>query len=93
MPSTEPTPERERPKISEQRKRLWEALNEFIHKSGGWLVSSPGEKYLRVEIERGSALVTTLDQMGYDVRSAGVSTRVTSNGLIPTEFVSFTLPK
>jgi hypothetical protein len=87
------TPERERPKISEQRKRLWDALNAFIQKSGGWLISAPGERWLRVEVERGSSLPTKLTEFGYDVRSAGVSTRVTSNGLMPTEFVSFTLPK
>jgi len=80
-------------KISAQHKRLWGALSEFIHKSGGWLISSPGEKYLRVEVERGSSLPMKLTEFGYDVRSAGVSTRVTSNGLLPTEFISFTLPK
>jgi hypothetical protein len=87
-------PDRAKPvTMTERQKRLWDALNDFIRKSGGWLVSTPNEKYLRVEVERGSSLPTKLTEFGYDVRSAGVSTRVTSNGLMPTEFVSFTLPK
>jgi hypothetical protein len=69
------------------------ALHEFIRKSGGWLVSAPHEKYLRVEVERGSPLPTKLTELGYDVRAAGVSTRVTSNGFMPTEIISFALPK
>jgi hypothetical protein len=88
-------PDRAKPvPMTERQRRLWDALNDFIRSQGAWLVSAPHEKWLRVECECGSPLPVKLSQMGYsDVRAAGVSTRVTSNGLIPTEFVSFTLPK
>jgi hypothetical protein len=71
---------------------LWDALNEFVRSNGGWLVSAPGEKWLRVEVPRDSLLPSRLIECGYGVRAAGITTLVTANGLMPTEIISFTLP-
>ena len=53
----------------EQRRKLWEALNEFIHLNGGWVVSPPGEKVLRIEVMKGSSLPTKLTELGYEVQT------------------------
>ena len=34
--------------LTDQRRKLWETLNSFIGQQGGWVVSPPGEKHLRV---------------------------------------------
>jgi hypothetical protein len=79
--------------ITERQRRLWNALNDFIRKSGGgWLVSAPHERWLRAEVERGSSLPVKLYEMGYDVQAAGIGTRVTSSGFLPVDIITFKLP-
>jgi hypothetical protein len=43
-------------KVSAQRMRLWTALNAFVHSQGGWVVSAPYGRFVRIEVEQGSSL-------------------------------------
>jgi hypothetical protein len=61
---------------SEQRRKLWEALSEFITSQGGWVVSLPGKQDLRIEAPQGSALPSKLIELGYSPRHCGSSTRI-----------------
>jgi hypothetical protein len=55
-------PRQERPDVTEQRRKLWEALTVFIHSNGGNVV--PGTKRLRVELPKNSALSARLVELG-----------------------------
>ncbi len=41
-------------KISEEQRRLWSALNEYIRQHGGFVVSLPFASPMRVEVIAGS---------------------------------------
>lgn len=60
----------------EQRQELFDALNKWITKQGGWIVSPPGAKYIRVEIPQGSSLPVQLEKAGHRLRHAGMTTRI-----------------
>jgi hypothetical protein len=66
----------------EQRRRLWEALAEFVASQGGWVTSLPGVKDLRIECPAGSALPSRLIELGYSPRHCGSSTRITPTGTV-----------
>ena len=36
-------------KVSEQRRRLWSALNDYIRGQGGWVTSPPFGRFVRIE--------------------------------------------
>ena len=78
--------------LLEQRTKLWEALNAFISQQGGWVVSPPGSKSLRVEIQQKSVLPAQLLELGYAVRSAGIGTRITSGKFLPVDVIEISLP-
>ena len=64
----------------EKRKQgeRWAALNEYIRRHGGAVVSVPGVKTLRVEVGKDSAvkLTSELARLGYNVAQCGSVTRV-----------------
>ena len=59
-----------------KRRKLWRALTEFIQSHGGWVVSPPSDRYLRVEVPQGSSLPVRLAKIGYSLRHAGLTTRL-----------------
>lgn len=69
-------PDRPRAANFEARRRLWEALSEFVSSNGGWVTSLPGVKDLRIECRQGSDLPIKLRAAGYSVRAAGAGTRI-----------------
>jgi hypothetical protein len=69
-------PPQARHDITEQRRKLWEALTAFIYSNGGNVVSPPGGKSLRVEVPSGSSLPARLIEYGYNPRYCGVGTRL-----------------
>ena len=85
-------PRSERTDLVKQRTEHWDALNAFISQQGGWVVSPPGTKRLRVEIQHQSALPTRLLELGYSVHSAGINTRITSGKFVPVEVIEISLP-
>jgi hypothetical protein len=69
-----------RAEAAERRQKLFTALNSFISSQGGWVVSTPGAKNLRIECVQGSALPAKLIELGYSPRHCGASTRITGTG-------------
>jgi hypothetical protein len=68
----------------EQRRKLWEALRDFIHSVGSWVVSPPGQKEIRIECRQGSSLPAKLIELGYSPRHCGTGTRITATGTTET---------
>ena len=68
----------------EQRRKLWEALSAFVSKQGGWVVSAPGNRQMRIEIALGSSLPAKLSELGYDPIHCGTTTRITGTGSVET---------
>jgi hypothetical protein len=66
---------RQPPSINERQKALWAALNEFVTKHGGWIVSPRDASPIRFECRAASELPSDLRRLGYDVRSLGSSDR------------------
>src|SRR5262245_26019583 len=85
-------PAKEPPKVSEQQKRLWDAVNDYVTQNGGWVVSVPHLRDVRVELPKDSALAIKLTEFGYAIVAAGTSTRVTTKGLEVVDVVAFKLP-
>jgi hypothetical protein len=77
---------------NERRKDLWHALNLFISRNGGFLVSQPYSKQLLVEVPEFSDLPGKLFDLGYDLRLTGATTRIVAGGFMPVECFSFTIP-
>lgn len=65
------------PKVSEKRRRLWQAVSDFIHAGGGWVTSPPFGRFVRIECNQGSPLPVELEKAGWhSLRHAGVTTRI-----------------
>jgi hypothetical protein len=63
----------------EKRKRLWQALVEYISDNDGFITSSPNEvNFIRFEIVPALSRVLPewLRSRGYDVRDAGIGERL-----------------
>lgn len=76
----------------EQRKDLWAALCEFVRLNGGWVVSQPGTKQMRIEISRSSPLPAKLTQAGYAPRHINTGTRAQDGKFMPVDIISIDLP-
>jgi hypothetical protein len=79
------------PKVKPINNRLWSALNSFISQQGGWLVSVPYTRHLRIETVQGSTLPTKLQELGYDVRQTGKGSRIDNGKFIPIDILEVSL--
>jgi hypothetical protein len=70
--------------VLEKRKALWDALNNYIRGSGGWVTSLPGATTLRVEAPQGSSLPAKLIELGYSPRHCGNGSRIIPGGTVET---------
>ena len=75
--------ERRAAAIKRQRE-LFAALGEFVRTRQGFLISSPGELELRIDVLPGSPLVADLTQRGFQLRYCGTNSRATSSGFVET---------
>jgi hypothetical protein len=66
-------------------------LTKFAQQNGGWVTSVPGAKNMRIELPAGSSLPAKLIGLGYDLRSAGIGTRITAGEFVPVEIIEITL--
>ena len=64
------------PKVSEKRRRLWQAVSDFIHAGGGWVTSPTFGRFVRIECNQGSSLPVELEKAGHSLRHAGMTTRI-----------------
>jgi hypothetical protein len=67
-----------------KRQELWDALNTYVREAGGWIVSVPGLKELRIEAPQGSTLASKLTALGYTIRLCGSDTRLVPGGTVET---------
>ena len=74
-----------------RRTELWDALNAFVHQSGGWVVSVPNMNRVRIEVANGSSLRTKLSDLGYTPRHCGISTRNVGSEIIPGDIIEISL--
>jgi hypothetical protein len=80
-------------KHSEKRRALFDALNAVVSAHGSWIVSPPGDRYVRIETPPGSSLVIRLAELGYKVRRITTGTRNTAAGIVPVDIFELTLPR
>jgi hypothetical protein len=69
-------PRADQPQITEQRRNLWTALNEFIRQNGGSIVSLQFTSPLRLEVPINSPLPERLAALGYDPIFCEQTTRI-----------------
>ena len=71
-------PERAKPvqPVTAARRRLWQAVSDFVHGQGGWVTSPPFGRFLRIEVKQGSSLPVQLEKAGHQLRHAGMTTRI-----------------
>jgi hypothetical protein len=77
---------------AEKQKKLFDAFNTFVAQNGGWVVSVPGSKSIRIEAPEGSALPIRLAELGYKLQFCGTGTRNMSSGIIVVDVIEMKLP-
>jgi hypothetical protein len=77
---------------TKKRRELWSAINSFVGRNGGWLVSAPHDPWLRIETRQDSELSDRLYDLGYDLRSTGTSERIIGGLFVPVACYAFTIP-
>jgi hypothetical protein len=73
----------------QNRIKLFETLEKYIRASGGFVVSPPGDRVLRIEIPRGSDLPVRL--AAYRPVLCGSSMRTTNAGFVNVDIVEIVL--
>ena len=86
-------PQVERPDALEKRIELWTALNKYVSDNGGWVVSIPGKKLVRVELPLGSSLPARLAEFGYTATHCTISTRLHRGTIMPVDVFQLSLPE
>jgi hypothetical protein len=71
-PPAPPTSE----EVKQKRRKLWDAINEFVRQHGAWVTSLPYKSAIRIECIGDSTLPTELIRLGYSPRQCGVGTRI-----------------
>ena len=62
--------------VSAKRRKLWNALHDYIRGQGGWVTSPPFGRFVRIEVEQGSSLPVTLEKAGHRLHHSGMTTRI-----------------
>jgi hypothetical protein len=76
-------------KVIQHRLSLLDALSKYVHANGGFVVSPPGDKVVRIEIPRGSDLPVRL--AAYHPVLCGSSMRTTNAGFVNVDIVEIVL--
>jgi hypothetical protein len=83
----------ERRALAMKRQRdVFAALAKFIHGRHGFLVSSPADPDLRIEVEQYSELPDELESLGYCLRPAGSGERIIGDRITPVLVYKFSIP-
>jgi hypothetical protein len=69
--------------LSDKYKAIWSALNLFIARNGGYLISPPHAKRLLIEVPQYSELPDKLADLGYDLQPTGSNTRIEGGQFVP----------
>ena len=78
--------------MAEQRRKIWKALTVFIRSNGGHVYRA--QKIYALSYHN-STLAARLLELGYSVRAAGITTRITgsteNHGFMPVDVIEITL--
>jgi hypothetical protein len=77
----------------EKARKLFEALNTLVTQQGGWVISPPGDRHVRIKVPQNSGLIIRLAEAGHKIRFCTTSTHNTGNGVTPTDVFELTLPR
>lgn len=69
----------------QKRRDLWQALTDFIHQEGAFVVSVPHRFPLRIEMRRDSSLAAKL--AAYEPKTVGWTTRVVPDRIEQVEVI------
>lgn len=69
--------------VIEKRMRLFNAINEYCLQLGGWVVSVPGQRSIRIECRKDSEIPAKLISAGHDVRHVGSHIRIDGGKFLP----------
>jgi hypothetical protein len=64
----------------------------FISRNGGWLISLPTAKYLRIEAPNESELPDRLFDLSYELKPMGTKTRIATGRFMPVRVYAFQIP-
>ena len=89
------TPEQAKPvmPVTAARRRLWQAVSDYVHGQGGWVTSVPFARFVRIEVKQGSPLPVQLEKAGHQLRHAGMTTRIGSDGFSTVDILELDLGK
>jgi hypothetical protein len=73
-------------KATHGRKELFAALDKYVTTHGGWTVSIPGAREIKIEVPKGSDLPGKLQALGWKPILCGTTMRTTGKGLSPSIF-------
>lgn len=80
-----------------ERRERWASLNSAITNFGGWVVSIPGMRRMRIECREGCNLAEKLETLGYAVDRRGTGSRLVGSegrdGTINVEIIEISLPR
>jgi hypothetical protein len=80
--------------IQQKRRKLWDAINEFVRQHGAWVTSVPYKPAIRIECLGDSSLPSELIRLGYSPRQCGVGTRIIvgrTARIVPVDIIEITL--
>jgi hypothetical protein len=83
---------KESPLIIEKRMRLFDAINAFCRELGGWVISVPGHRTVRIECRKDSVIPAKLIAAGHDVRHVGSHTRIHAGDFLPVDEIEIVMP-
>jgi hypothetical protein len=67
---------RDQQKELDRRKAIFAQLNRFVDFKGGWVVSVPGDRVIRIECHPGSDLPGCLEALGYRLKKVDARARL-----------------
>ena len=77
--------------VSAARRRLWQAVSDYVHGQGGWVTSVPFARFVRIEVKQGSPLPVQLEKAGHRLHHAGMTTRIGSDGFSTVDVLELDL--
>ncbi len=88
-----PDPQTRQQKISEERRRLWDAIARFVHDNGGWVTSIPHTSPIRIEAGINSNLQDKLAEHGCPAIYRYRETRIVGDTFHVRNVFELSLPK
>jgi len=79
--------------VSNEHRRLWDAINKFVHLQGGAITTQPHRWPHRLETRTNSSLSAKLQEFGYSLHCVGRTSRITIDGFVQADVIKIDVPK